>query len=314
MINKSKVVNAGIRITRNCNMKCQYCNIQNTIRNELTFDEWKKAIKIMQTIGANKLVILGGEPTVYPHIVELVDYVVNDLKMICNLTTNGLENFDIIIKLLDNGLNSIGISVDTLDIKKSISPLKAKNGLKLIDYLLSTTKKTNITNYTVLNKTNVDTIVETIKFMNGKSIATYILPFHWGNEGIFDHRKNDSKFAFVSDEDISMYKKTIDQIIELKEKGYKINNSFEFLIESKIYIKKLNWKCEGLSELRVDSDGKLVCCCDKIGLVNKKFSIFDLEDNIHEFFKLREEDAFDCKGCLWPSSFEAQLEREVMKC
>ena len=312
MSDKNKIVNAGIRITRNCNMKCQYCNIQNTKRKELTLDEWKKAIEIMKRLGANKLVILGGEPTVYPHIIELVDYVVNDLKMICNLTTNGLENFDIIVKLLDKGLNSIGVSVDTLEIKKSISPLKARNGLNLIDYLLRNKKEVNITNYTVLNKENVDAILNTIEFMNDKSIGTYILPFHWGNEGTFDHRKNDSKFAFVSDEDILKYNNTIDQIIKLKEKSYKIINSFEYLLESKKHIKDLNWKCDGLSELRVDSDGMLVCCCDKIGDVNNEFSIFDLEDKLPEFFKLREEDASNCKGCLWPSSFEAQLEREGM--
>ena len=32
---ENKIVNAGIRLTRNCNMKCMYCNIQNTVRDEL---------------------------------------------------------------------------------------------------------------------------------------------------------------------------------------------------------------------------------------------------------------------------------------
>ena len=27
---ENKIVNAGIRLTRQCNMKCMYCNIQST--------------------------------------------------------------------------------------------------------------------------------------------------------------------------------------------------------------------------------------------------------------------------------------------
>lgn len=313
MKKNNKIVNAGIRLTRNCNMKCRYCNIQNTNKKELSLGEWKKAIKIMKNLGANKLVLLGGEPTIYPDIIELVNYVVNDLKMVCNLTTNAYENFEIIQNLLDLGLNSIGVSIDTLKIKDSISPLKAKNGLDLIDFLLKNNSNPSITNYTVLNKSNVNSIIETIEFMNDNSVSTYILPFHWGNEGVFDHRKNDSKFAFTTDNDVILYNQTINKIIELKKKGYKIINSYDFLEASKQHIKNLSWKCEGLSELRIDSDGMLVCCCDKIGIVNNEFSIFDLEDNLEHFFQVREEDSVRCEGCLWPSSFEAQLEREVKK-
>ena len=306
---KNYIVNAGIRITRKCNMKCMYCNIQNTDRKDLTLDEWKKATMIIKELGAKEIVILGGEPTLYDNIVELVDYIVNKLNMVCSLTTNAFDNFEVAKKLLDRGLDSLGVSIDNLEIKNSISPLKSKNGLKLIDYLLESCNSPNITNYTVLNKNNVDSIIDLIEYMNKKGISTYVLPFHWGNEGKFDHRKNNNKFAFISDEDIKKYNQTVDKIIIMKKKGYRIKNSIAFLQESKHRIKKLDWKCSGLSELRIDSDGKLVCCCDKIGNVNNKFTIFNIKDNLEEFYKTREMDAEQCNGCLWPSSFEAELKR-----
>jgi MoaA/NifB/PqqE/SkfB family radical SAM enzyme len=286
-----------------------YCNIQNTNRDELTLDEWKKAILIIKELGANELVILGGEPTLYPNIIELVDYIVNDLKMVCNLTTNAFDNFETVKKLIDVGLNSIGVSIDNLEIKDSISPLKAKNGMKLIEYLMNNCEHPNITNYTVLNKNNVDSVIDLIKYMSEKGVSTYILPFHWGNEGTFDHRKNNEKYAFVTDDEIKQYRETIDKIIAMKNGGYKIKNSFEFLEESKKHIKKLDWKCSGLSELRIDSDGRLVCCCDKIGSVNNKFTIFNLKENLEKFYESREEDSSKCNGCLWPSSFEAELKK-----
>ena len=47
----------------------------------------------------------------------------------------------------------------------------------------------------------------------------------------------------------------------------------------------LDWKCNGLSELRIDSDGRMVCCCDYVGKVNELYSIFDLDDptNLEKF-------------------------------
>ena len=196
---ENKIVNVGIRLTRQCNMKCTYCNIQNTVRSDLTLDNWKKAIDIIKSLGAKEIVILGGEPTLYPNIVELVEYITHDAKLKCSLTTNAYGNFELVKELLNHGLNYIGVSVDNLNFKNSISPLKSKNGLKLIDYLRNIFSNPNIINYTVLNKNNVNSIIELIKYMNNKNVSTYILPFHWGNEGTFDHRKDDERYAFVNE-------------------------------------------------------------------------------------------------------------------
>ncbi len=307
---KNEIINVGIRLTRQCNMKCMYCNIQNTSRNDLNIEEWKKAVDIIKKLGAKEIVILGGEPTLYSNILDLIKYISKESKLTCNLTTNAFDNYELVKQLLENGLNSLGVSIDTLDLKNSISPLKAKNGLQLINYLKSFDIDFKIVNYTVLNNKNVNSITNLIKYMNDKNISSYILPFHWGNEGTFDHRKNNEKFAFITENDIINYILTIDKIIEMKKAGYKIKNSIEFLESSKNHIKNLDWKCSGLSELRIDSDGKLVCCCDKVGDVNKKFTIFDLPEKLEEFYVSRAVDSENCKGCLWPSSFEAELKRK----
>ena len=64
--------------------------------------------------------ILGGEPTLYPNIIELVRYITKDAQLICNLTTNAFGNFEIVKAILDNGLNSLGVSIDNLDLKLSL--------------------------------------------------------------------------------------------------------------------------------------------------------------------------------------------------
>lgn len=304
-----KIVNAGIRITRKCNMNCPYCNIVSRETEDLSLDKWIEALDIIKSLGAKNLVLLGGEPTQYEKICELINYA-SKIGIECSLTTNGINNYDIVEKILDAGLNRIGISVDNLDFKDSLSPMKCKSGIELINMLLEKykTKPIQIVNYTVVHKRNIHKIVDQVKHMNSLGVHTYLLPYHWGNEGSFEHRKNNDKNAFTTEQDYADFCSVMDQLIALRREGVKIVNSEEFIEASKKHIMKLDWKCDGLSELRVDSDGKMVCCCDNVGEVNNNFTIFDLKDEnkLQEFFAMRNKDASKCKGCLWPSSYEAE--------
>lgn len=304
---------AGIRVTRNCNMMCPYCNIPNQPKENLKLEEWKQALSVIKRLGINNLVILGGEPTIYTELSQLIDYGVHELNLIISMTTNAKDNYSIIDKCIDSGLSRIGVSVDNLDYKKSISPLKCKYGLEMIDYIKKQHPNMIVVDYIVINKKNIDYIVSLIKELNSKNVISYILPYHWGNEGSFEHRKNKDIFAFTSKEDFKKYEKTILEIIELKKAGYLIDNSIEFLKNSIKHIEKLDWKCSGLYELRVDSDGQMVCCCDKFGNVNKKYSIFNLEEKYESFCRDQAKDAKTCNGCLWPSAFEAELKGKINK-
>jgi molybdenum cofactor biosynthesis enzyme MoaA len=305
-----KFVTAGIWITRRCNFRCPYCNIPKTDFKELGINEWTKAVDIIKKLGIKKVVLLGGEVTLYKNLVEIVDYIINNSKLECSLTTNAFKNYEIIKSLIKTGLKNISVSVDTLDISNSMSPIKTESSLELIKKLEKDKLKgiINLKCYTLVNKSNIKKLEDFIKYMTNRGIKVYLIPYHWGDEEHFEHRKSGDKFAFVTDEDVKLYKKVIDKIIKLKREGYLIVNSEEYLLTTKEHIKKLNWKCNGLSELRIDSDGSLLCCCDKKGEVNKKFSIFDLnnETKIKKFLEIRAKDSNSCAGCLWPSSFESE--------
>lgn len=307
----SNIVNAGIRITRDCNLKCPYCNIQSIKKKELSLEEWKKVGVIIKKIGITDLVILGGEPTEYYALKQFISFYEKELNIRCSMTTNAYNNYDKVIDVIDAGLSKIGLSIDNLDTTKSISPLKNKMGLELLNKLIILNKNIQIIDYVVLSKRNIDNIEELIEYMSNNNVFTYFLPFHHSNEGEYEHRKNNQSNAFISEEDILKYNKAIDKIISMKKKGFLISNSIEFLTISKKYIKNLNWKCTGLSELRIDSDGKMLCCCDKIGDVNNKYSIFDLDnfEKFNEFISDRNFDSSMCQGCLWPSSIEAEIRR-----
>src|ERR1035437_799755 len=64
-------------LTERCNYKCQYCNHwrQESYSNEMSLEEWKKAILSLKDFASPLLLqFTGGEPFVWPHFIELVEF------------------------------------------------------------------------------------------------------------------------------------------------------------------------------------------------------------------------------------------------
>ncbi|HAR46494.1 MAG: hypothetical protein A2X56_08485 [Nitrospirae bacterium GWC2_57_13] len=60
-----------------CNFRCLYCYAANQASpdDELTVDEFKDVILQAKALGARKIIILGGEPMLYPHILEMIRFI-----------------------------------------------------------------------------------------------------------------------------------------------------------------------------------------------------------------------------------------------
>ena len=303
-----KPITAGVILTRKCNLHCKYCAIPDRRANELSTEKWFEAIDIIASLGIKKINFIGGETTLYKGIREVIAHTLSSKIEYCSLITNGIKGLPVIKDLINIGLMNISFSLDTVDINRSISPIKAQAGMELL-YAIekeNLNNKINMTAYCVINKTNIANIPELVKFLSEKKINTYFLPFHWDKANIFEHRKDDYGLSLSNNHEL---RELIERLVEMKKAGFLISNSSEFLRIIPNHIDKLDWRCTHLSELRVDADGKLMCCCDRQGTVHDKFTIFDLSDSIKmdKFLVEREKDALSCSGCLWPSSFEAEL-------
>ncbi len=60
-----------------CNFKCQYCYVgeaANPVK-ELTRDEIRRVILEAKGLGARKIIVLGGEPMIYPGILEMLEFI-----------------------------------------------------------------------------------------------------------------------------------------------------------------------------------------------------------------------------------------------
>jgi GTP 3',8-cyclase len=109
-----------ISLTDRCNLRCVYCmpalGMKFAPREDLlTDDEILAVVRAAETIGFNKIRLTGGEPTIRPHVTELVREIaalpgIDDVTM----TTNGLLLRRLAQPLKDAGLNRVNISIDTL--------------------------------------------------------------------------------------------------------------------------------------------------------------------------------------------------------
>lgn len=110
-----------ISVTDRCNLRCQYCMPNEGIpsighNNVLTFEEIITVCRCVSRLGIRKIKLTGGEPLVRKGFAGLVKEI-KELPHIeeVTLTTNGILLGDYLDELKEAGLDSINISLDTLD-------------------------------------------------------------------------------------------------------------------------------------------------------------------------------------------------------
>ncbi|OZJ03334.1 hypothetical protein BZG36_04225 [Bifiguratus adelaidae] len=115
-----------ISLTERCNLRCTYCmpaeGVDLTPTNELlTTEEIIRLARLFVQQGVTKIRLTGGEPTVRPDIIELVAELGKlkhlGLKHIA-MTSNGIALKRKLPKLVENGMDGLNLSLDTLDSNK----------------------------------------------------------------------------------------------------------------------------------------------------------------------------------------------------
>ncbi len=112
-----------ISLTDRCNFRCVYC-----MPAEMSFqppsyllqdDELLRLVRIATTVGFDRVRLTGGEPTVRPHLVDLVEGIAHTpgIREIA-MTTNALRLEKLAEPLAKVGLKRVNISIDTLDAER----------------------------------------------------------------------------------------------------------------------------------------------------------------------------------------------------
>jgi len=108
---------ATVETNRTCNIRCRCCyNLEKNYVKPL--DEVKRDIDfILSKRNLQVMTVLGGEPTLHPHLVEIVGYI-KSKKIFCQLLTNGVvfltaDGSRLLDALIEAGLDKVLVHVDS---------------------------------------------------------------------------------------------------------------------------------------------------------------------------------------------------------
>lgn len=107
----------GIEVTRACNFKCRHCFVDAGKRRqrELSSDQLRELLRQAAAVGVDSIGWSGGEPLLYPDLVELTQFATR-LGLRTGLATNGyLATADTMQALKQAGLGVAQVSVDGPD-------------------------------------------------------------------------------------------------------------------------------------------------------------------------------------------------------
>lgn len=110
-----------ISVTDRCNLRCVYCvpaeEPPRLPREEiLSFEQIREVARAAHGLGFRKFRLTGGEPLVRSSVVDLVAALRRDLPLsLLAMTTNGTLLAPLAADLARSGLDSVNVSLDTLD-------------------------------------------------------------------------------------------------------------------------------------------------------------------------------------------------------
>jgi len=172
---------AGIYITRRCNSRCSYCSVpKRQYNDELSVDEWKNAIDIIEKIGIEKVTILGGELTLFKDINKIISHITTNTSLSCSVVTNCNGSDLRLEEMINAGLKRVSMSIDTLsdDYVDLHSLRKSKAAISKISQFKERGIE-HITAYLMLNRQNLKSISSIAKFLSDNEVWIYIIPYHY---------------------------------------------------------------------------------------------------------------------------------------
>ena len=255
---------ARISPTDKCNLRCVYCMPEdkvyenNLINDTLSFNDYKFIINGLSQVGIKKIKFTGGEPLLYPHLIELIKYAhyecnIDDIS----ITTNGIGLNEIAYELKRSGLKSVNISLDSLKSYKYKSITRGGNltdVLKSINRCLELGIKVKI-NCVVIKRFNDDEVYDFIEMANYYPIDVRFIELMPLGEGEYFYENGYFNISnFIND---------IDELYKIEdEKGSTARLYQAKYAKGRIgIITPISCQfCNTCNRIRITSDGKIKLC------------------------------------------------------
>ncbi|MGY8757452.1 MAG: GTP 3',8-cyclase MoaA, partial [Phycisphaerales bacterium] len=168
-----------LSVTDRCNFRCVYCmepDVKYMPKQQLlSLDEYIKIVEIAMSLGITKLRITGGEPTLYPKLLELITAVSAMGIVDLALTTNGSTlNRTMAEQWKNAGLHRVTVSLDTLRPSRKDAITRSHTTLKDVIAAIDTVRDVGLTpvkvNAVILRGVNDDEVSDFAQFAKDHEI------------------------------------------------------------------------------------------------------------------------------------------------
>jgi len=301
-----KIIKAEILISRQCNLRCGYCAMWRKERNEISVQAW---IEIFETL-TKKLScpfypIYGAEPLLYPGIYDIIKYFSDNRTAAYSLLTNATQ-LDSVAKrkLLDAGLDSITLSVDSLSMPGNGSIGKRNDvALKAIQWAIEN-RIEDVQGTSCVHRQNIEQIPELVRYLSSEGVW-YSFDFIHDNKGqdprLSKVASPNPEYAFSWERDWHTILEFLETMLRMKKEGFMIYQPeawFEKLLVDPIkFVVDREWKCSDPSWVTIDSDGSVLMCDDYF--VPSGIPAVELPDRWDEFVEFKKREVKNCRGCAW---------------
>jgi len=200
-----------LAVTDRCNLRCFYCMPEEGIdylpRKELlTYEEMERVVRLMVSMGINKVRITGGEPFLRKGMMGFLQRLleIDGLEKL-NITTNGTLTAGLVPKLKSIGIHSVNLSLDSLDparFREITRRDSFETVMQTFNELLENGLPTKI-NCVVMNGRNIDDILPMVELAKDQPVDVRFIeemPFNgngtktqnltWAFPQILDHIKS----------------------------------------------------------------------------------------------------------------------------
>lgn len=268
----TRIPTVWLPITYKCNNRCEWCYAQNELdkNRDLSDENEELFLDFLSDLKVKKIVLIGGEPTIYSNIVRLISGA-NDRKIKVGMVSNGrkLEDYNFCENLKKAGIQSITISIQgsTGYSHDKITEVKGSfnQSMRGLENLIKT--KIDASTETVMSRDNendLENIVELTERYDLKQSAYSICGPCL--------TKNNSEFPLSLNEGAKMFERIFTHS-KYKERTKLITSSTICSFDPKIYAEMRKYKavsrgCHILTGSRfvLESNGDVVPCVHFAGL------------------------------------------------
>lgn len=221
---------SSLQANKWCNSKCVYCGIWKSPMMNPPLEDLLLAVDELSGLGVHMISLTGGEPFLHNEIPRVIAHMKTKGVISSSMTNGLLLKPKFVLPILDAGLNSLCVSLDTVDpdTYKLIRGVPVGSILKGLEYV--STIRREFPSFLVfsincvISKANIDHLPALVEFCSELDISMGFQPLHHS----FESRHNPQALQFCEDDLPHLYRQ-MDNLIKMKQDGFRIDNDFEYL-------------------------------------------------------------------------------------